>query len=109
MSNRTLSAAARQQVQTVLDKKRELAAAVRDDQDTGKQIEEMFRDQQRIRENLSALNRVSGQQEQVQRYSRELAEQEARLSSLRDQQSQLRKRRAALESEIAALIEKMEF
>ena len=109
VSNRTLSAAARQQVQTVLDKKRELAAAVRDDQDTGKQIEEMFRDQQRIRENLSALNRVSGQQEQVQRYSRELAEQEARLSSLRDQQSQLRKRRAALESEIAASIEKMEF
>lgn len=109
VSNRTLPAAARQQLQTVLDKKRELAAAARDDQETGKQIEEMFRDQQRIRENLSALNRVSGQQEQVQRYSRELSEQEARLSALRDQQSQLRKRRAALESEIAALIEKLEF
>ncbi|MBN8729243.1 MAG: hypothetical protein J0L64_01790 [Acidobacteria bacterium] len=109
VSNRALSAAARQQLQTVLDKKREVVEAMRGEQDAGKQIEELFRDQQRIRENLSALNRVTGQQEQVQRYSRELSDQEAKLSALRDQQSQLRKRRAALESEIAALIEKLEF
>lgn len=109
VSNRALSAAARQQLQTVLDKKREVVAATRGEADAGKQIEELFRDQQRIRENLSALNRVTGQQEQVQRYSRELSDQEAKLSALRDQQSQLRKRRAALESEIAALIEKLEF
>ncbi len=57
----------------MLDKKRELAAGVKDDQETSKQNEEIFRDQQRNRENLSALNRVSGQQEQVQRYSRELS------------------------------------
>ncbi|HZO55037.1 MAG TPA: DUF4139 domain-containing protein [Bryobacteraceae bacterium] len=109
VSNRSLSAAARQQLQTVLDKKRELAETRRSEQDSGKQIEELFRDQQRIRENLAALNRVTGQQEQVQRYSRELADQEAKLTALRDQQAQLRKRAAALESEIAALIEKMEF
>ena len=109
VSNRSLSAAARQQLQTVLDRKRELAATINAEQDSGKQIEELFRDQQRIRENLAALNRVTGQQEQVQRYSRELADQEAKLTALRDQQAQQRKRRAALESEIAALIEKMEF
>ena len=109
VSNRTLSAAARQQIQTLLDKKRELVETRRSEQDAAKQLEEMFRDQQRIRENLAALNRVTGQQEQVQRYSRELADQEAKLSALRDQQAQLRKRGAALESEIAALVEKMEF
>ncbi|MEP7363191.1 MAG: hypothetical protein ABI972_08045, partial [Acidobacteriota bacterium] len=81
----------------------------RNDADTAKQIEEMFRDQQRIRENLSALNNVSGQQDQVQRYSRELSTQEAKLTVLRDQQAQMRKRIIALESEIAALVAKMEF
>ncbi|MEP7364662.1 MAG: hypothetical protein ABI972_15505, partial [Acidobacteriota bacterium] len=43
VSNRALSAAARQQIQVVLDKKRELAETRRNDADTAKQIEEMFR------------------------------------------------------------------
>lgn len=109
VSNRSLSAAARTQLQTVLAQKRELVEARRAEQDAARQIDEMYKDQQRIRQNLSALNNVSGQQEQVQRYSRELATQEAKLSTLRDQQDQQRKRGAALESEIAALVEKMEF
>jgi predicted nucleic acid-binding Zn-ribbon protein len=76
---------------------------------TQSEIDEMFKDQQRVRENLSSLNRVAGQQEQVQRYARELAEQESRLASLRDRMAELRKRKAALETELNDLLEKAEF
>lgn len=109
LQNREISAAARTQLQAILAKKNEAATVNRDLQATQRNIESVFKDQQRIRENLSALNRVSGQQEQVQRYSKQLADQEAQLTALRDRQAELEKRKAALESEIASLIEKMEF
>jgi hypothetical protein len=58
---------------------------------------------------MNPLNRVSGQQEQVQRYAPTLAEQEGKLAAPRDTQSQLSRRRATLKSEISVLIDKMEF
>ena len=109
VQNRAVSAQGRAQLQTILDKKRELAGVTSDLAAAQRNIDGLFRDQQRIRENLAALNRVSGQQEQVQRYSKQLADQEGQLTALRDRQADLEKRKAALESEIASLIEKMEF
>lgn len=106
---KSLSAAARQQLQVVADAKRRIAAADRELQQIDGQINETVRDQERIRQNLGSLNAVAGQQDQVQRYARELAAQETRLASLRDQQAQLRKQRSALESEVNAAIEKMDF
>jgi hypothetical protein len=55
------------------------------------------------------LNRVSGQQEQVSRYSSELARQETRLAALRDSLAEERRKKTALESELTSMIEKMEF
>jgi chromosome segregation ATPase len=104
-----LSDAGRAQLQRILDHKRQIAAADNALKTMQTQIDELVRDQGRIRENIASLNRVSGQQEQVQKYSRELAAQEAQLASLRDQQSELRKKKAALESELGAMIEKLEF
>jgi chromosome segregation ATPase len=52
---------------------------------------------------------VAGQQDQVQTYSRQLADQEARVAQLRDQQSEARKRKAALETELNKLLETLEF
>jgi chromosome segregation ATPase len=52
---------------------------------------------------------VAGQQEQVQKYARQLSEQEATLAGLRDRAEELRKQKNTLESELATLIEKMEF
>ena len=66
-------------------------------------------DQERIRQNINSLNHVSGQQEQVQKYARQLADQEAQLATLRDRQSEVERKRAALQSELNSLIEKMDF
>jgi uncharacterized coiled-coil protein SlyX len=45
----------------------------------------------------------------VQKYAAQLAAQEGRLAQLRDQFSAEQKKKVALESELASLIEKMEF
>jgi hypothetical protein len=109
VQNKQISQQARTQIQTILDKKREIAAADRGIAESQRAIDALFQDQQRIRENLSSLNRVAGQQDQVQKYAKQLSDQEAQLSALRDRQSELRKQKNALEAELSALVEKMEF
>ena len=69
----------------------------------------MERDQERLRQNIASLNKVTGQQEQVGRYARTLADQETKLVALRDRQAELSQRKTTLETEINALIDKMEF
>jgi len=73
------------------------------------QMTEIAKDQDRLRQNINSLNRVEGQQAQVSRYAAELAKQDGALAQLRDRQSELRKRQAALQTELNALIEKLEF
>jgi hypothetical protein len=66
-------------------------------------------DQTRIRQNMQSLNQVSGQQDQVQKYARQLATQEAALAGSRDKLSDLKKQKSAQESKLNTLIEKLEF
>jgi hypothetical protein len=109
VENKVLSDSARKQLEAIVTAKRSIAendaAISRATQD----FTDLTRDQDRLRQNIESLNRVSGQQEQVQQYARQLATQETRLASLRDRQAELRKKKAALESDLNALIEKMDF
>jgi hypothetical protein len=109
VENKEISAAAREQLSRILAQKRKIAAADNDVQRFGTQIQEMEKDQERLRQNINSLNRVSGQQEQVQKYATLLAGQEARLASLRDSLSEARNTRATLENELNAMIEALEF
>ena len=65
--------------------------------------------QDRLRQNINSLNQVSGQQQQVQSYAKQLADQENKLAALRDRAAELHRKRAALEAELNSTIEKMEF
>ena len=109
VQNKEISAAARQQLEKMLTVKREIAALDKELRQSEKEVNELFRDQERIRQNLSSLSRLAGQQEQVQKYARELADQELRLASLRDRAGEALKKKNALEQDLAAMIEKMEF
>lgn len=109
LQNRNLSAEGRKQLEAVAAKKREVAETDAQIREVDLEINELVRDQERIRQNLSSLNRVTGQQEQVNRYARELADQESKLASLRDRAGQLRKQKAAQEQQLKSLIEKMAF
>jgi len=107
--NKNLSDAARKQLGDILSRKRLIADNDAERHRVEAQITNIVRDQDRIRQNINSLNRVSGQQEQVQKYARQLDTQEGQLASLRDRQSELERKNAALQSELNTLIEKMEF
>ncbi len=109
LSNKNLTAAGRQQLSDILDRKRQITAAEAEHERLTGQINAIVRDQDRIRQNINSLNHVAGQQDQVQKYAKQLADQEAQLATLRDRQSELERKKAALQSELDTLIEKMEF
>ncbi|MFN0164877.1 MAG: DUF4139 domain-containing protein [Bryobacteraceae bacterium] len=107
--NKALSPAGRQQLQRILDLKRQIAETERDLRDTDQEIDGTGKDQERLRQNIESLNRVPNQQQQVQVYARQLAEQETRIAALRDKRAQLQRRRNQLNAEAAKLIETTEF
>ncbi|HLK69280.1 MAG TPA: hypothetical protein VKU19_37870 [Bryobacteraceae bacterium] len=52
---------------------------------------------------------MSGQQQQVQNYARQLDAHEQQIAQLRDRQADLQKKKAALQSELDRLIEALTF
>jgi hypothetical protein len=109
VQNKNLSEAARKQIERIAANKTLIAANDGEIRRTDEQVNEVVRDQDRLRQNIMSLNRVSGQQEQVQKYAAQLAAQETQLASLRDRQSELRKKKTGLEGELNKLIETVEF
>jgi hypothetical protein len=109
IQNRSLSAAARQQLQAVADHKSKIAATDRELQQTEAQIRDLNNDQERIRRNIQSLNAVSGQQQQVQTYARQLDQLEQQLAGLRDRQAALAKQKTGLQSELDRLIAALAF
>ena len=90
-------------------KQDEVASANTELESTTQQSAEIIKDQERLRQNLGSLNRVAGQEALVQKYVKDLADQENTIAQLRDKTAQLRKRKIALESELSSLIDKLEF
>jgi hypothetical protein len=109
VQNKEISAAARKQLEAILALKRQIADTDAAMRTSDKELNESQQDQERTRQNIASLSRVAGQQEQVQKYAQELSARETRIAMLRDQTGELRRKKTALESELASLIEKMEF
>ena len=109
VQNKELSAESREKLERILAIKSQIAEADNQIARIETEIQELINDQNRIRENISSLNRVSGQQEQVQKYAAELAGQESQLAGLRDSLSELRGKRAELQTELDQQIQTMSF
>jgi hypothetical protein len=109
LENKTLPAAGRKQLETIQARKNDLAAVDATLRRIESEMSEIVRDQERLRANLGSLNRVGGQQEMVQRYVAEMAKGDTQLAALRDRQAEARKRKAALEAEIADSIRNLQF
>jgi hypothetical protein len=109
VQNKALSEAAKSQLQQILDAKRQIADLDGQIHQLDSDISSMVSDQDRVRKNIQSLNQVSGQQDQVQKYARQLATQESALASSRDRSSDLKKQKVADESRLNALIEKLDF
>lgn len=109
VQNKALSESTRNQLQRILDAKRQISDLDTQIRQLAGDISGTEADQNRIRENIRSLNQVSGQQDQVQKYARQLAAQEANLAASRDRLSDLRKQKTAAESRLNTLIEKLDF
>jgi hypothetical protein len=109
LENKVLSATGRRQLEQVAQKKRDIAnndAALKQ-ADSG--INDLTQDQTRVRANIQSLNNVKNQQDLVQQYASQLAANETKMVALRDSQSELRRKKTALESELAGMMEKLDF
>lgn len=109
LGNKALSAAGRRQLEQIAQKKRDIA-----DNDAALKLAEsgiadLTQDQTRVRANIQSLNNVAGQQDLVQQYARQLATNETKMAALRDEQSNLKRKKTTLESELNTLMEKMDF
>jgi hypothetical protein len=109
LENKVLSAAGRRQLEQISAKKNEIAAndAALNQADSG--ISDLTQDQTRVRANIQSLNNVRNQQDLVQQYASQLAANETKMVALRDTQSSLKRKRTALESELTALMERLDF
>jgi hypothetical protein len=99
----------RKQLEGIVDQKGRMAETDTSLAEAHSEMQEASRAQERLRQNIQTLNHVSGQQEQVQEWSKQLAAEEVRMTELRDQISALDKKRAALEAELGDMIGKLEF
>jgi hypothetical protein len=108
-ANRSLSPQAKQQLERIAAQKRQIAEADRAIRAAEQRIQSLSTDQDRLRQNLASLRSISGQQEVVQRYARDLDSREQQIVALRDQAAAERTKKSALESELNAMIERLEF
>jgi hypothetical protein len=109
LENKVLSANGRGQLEQIAAKKRDIAnneAALKQADDS---IADLTKDQTRVRANIQSLNNVRNQQDLVQQYAGQLAATETKMAALRDQQSDLKRKKTALESELSTLIERLDF
>jgi hypothetical protein len=109
VSDQTLSDAGRRQLQRIADQKAQIADNNGALEEAQAQTRDLTADEERIRQNIASLNNVSGQQQQVQNYARQLDTHEQQLVALRDRQAELQKKKSALEGELNKLIEALAF
>ena len=93
----------------LVGRRTELAGIERQLATLEQQRETIMQDQQRLRENLKALRGTSEERPLVQRYTRQLAEQENALDALRGQIADAIRRRETTRDELAALIARFSF
>jgi hypothetical protein len=109
IDNVALGDAGKRQLQAIADEKTQIADSEHALQDAAAQVTSLTSDEDRIRRNIESLNNVSGQQQQVQNYARELDVHEQQLAALRDRQADLQKKKMALSAELDKLIEGLTF
>jgi chromosome segregation ATPase len=109
MQNKALSDAGRRQLEQIAAKKREVATNDAQFRQAQADLNSLTQDEERQRRNIESLRNVAGQQNLVQQYAGQLAAAEVKLAGLRDQQSELQRKKTTLEGELNGLIEKAEF
>jgi hypothetical protein len=109
LQNKALSETGRRQLEQIAQKKRDIAANDGQLRQAQADLNNLAQDEERQRRNIESLRSVAGQQNLVQQYASQLAAAEVKLAGLRDQESDLQRKKTTLEGELNGLIEKAEF
>jgi hypothetical protein len=109
IQNKALGDGGRRQLEQIAQKKSDIAANDAALAQVQADRTALTQDETRMRENINSLRQVSGQQDQVQQYARQLADAETKLAALRDSESDLRKKKAQLQADLNTLIDKADF
>jgi hypothetical protein len=105
LTGQALTPATQQSLQAIRTKKAEIAALSTAQQARASAIANITKDQERIRENLKALQAASGDKSLIARYTRQLATQEDRLEVLRRETDEANAQRQAKDLELGKLIQ----
>ena len=99
------AAAVQTALKPVAEKKQAIAAIARDLAARQAETNRIAEDQERVRENMKALKGSAEEKALVQRYARQLDEQENRLEALRKEVTALEQQRSQAQAELDRLIE----
>ena len=99
----------RKALKPVIDKRLELAAVERKLAEVTSQQEAITNDQARLRENMKALRGSAEEKQLLQRYTRQLNEQEDQLEALKKSLAQVTAEQSRLQTELSALVDKLSF
>jgi hypothetical protein len=72
-------------------------------------MQEIFDDQQRLRENMKALRGSGEEKALLQRYTQQLNEQENHLETLRKESQRLEKQQESAQAELERLVQDLSF
>ena len=106
--NKALSPAAQRQLKQLFALKEEVVVAKREAAEQKKEIDELFSDQNRLRQNIYNLRNVPGQQQQIQAYAAKLAGQEKQLKAMHEALRAARPQLKQLQAQLDRLMNTME-
>ncbi len=109
VSQKAISDNGRKQLQQMVDQKGRIAGVNESIKQTRSEMEEVTQAENRLRQNITTLNSVSGQRDQVQTWSLQLESEEVQYTKLRDQAATLDKQKSTLEADLNEMIVKLEF
>lgn len=109
VDNKTLSDAGRAQLKALADLKTTLVETENSLELAKTQANDLTQDQTRLRADIDSLNRVKGQEDQVRKYSAQLADNEVELAKMRDQRHTLELRKASLDEEVRKALDELQF
>lgn len=104
-----LSGRAREQLERVIELRRQLGELRREIETEEQAIRDLVQEQDRLRQNLLALQNISGQQALVERYARQLAQREDEIGSRRQRLLSVSSQAAEVEKRLADAIAACEF
>jgi hypothetical protein len=107
--NQSLPATARQALERIVAKKREIAENARALNNVQARINSLNSQMERVRRNMESLNRVTGQQPQVQKLAEELGSLQAETATREAEAERLREKDLSLKQELDNLIESTQF